>query len=114
MERDQRLYKPSPASGLANRDVITAVLALGPDERRDPDHSRVEEKECIRQILNEVKQIVPPADMRQLMKQDRLYLVGGNMGKHADGHQDHRFQKTYYHGNLDDGGFQQQDRTADL
>ena len=58
----------------AHGQVVTAVLAFRPDAARQPPDGRVIEQERLEQRLQQVHEIVVPADMCELVGQDRFDL----------------------------------------
>ena len=67
--------------------IVAAVFALGADVARDPPDGGMIEEARFDDILQEIHQIVVPADVSQLVGQDRFELVRRQPGKQAGRHQ---------------------------
>ena len=59
----------------ADREIVAAVLALDADPPREPPDRGVIEQECLDQRLQEVDQVVVTADVRELVRENRLELL---------------------------------------
>ena len=60
----------------ADGEIVAAVLALGANPPRQPPDGRVIEQQRLDERLQQVDEIVVPADVRELVRQDRLELLG--------------------------------------
>jgi len=58
----------------ADGKIVAAVLALDPDPARDPPHRRVVEEQRLDDGLEQVHQVIVPADVRKFMRENRLEL----------------------------------------
>ncbi len=97
----------------ADGQVVAAVLALPADLPRDPPDGRVVEQQRLQNRLQRLHQAVPPADVRQLVGEDRLHLPRRQAGHRADRQEDHRPQPADDHRDGHPQGFQQSHRPGD-
>ena len=56
-------------------NIVAAEFALLAKTIAQPPYSRVKEEECLHQSLQEVPQIISPADMCKLVGEDNLKLL---------------------------------------
>jgi hypothetical protein len=70
--------------------IVAAQLALGADVSGDPPHSRVIEQQRFANALQQVDQVVMPADVRQFMQEKRFQMSRGQSHERADRNQDLR------------------------
>jgi hypothetical protein len=63
-------------AGDAHRHLVTAMLALGPDARRQPPHGGVIEEHGLCDRLQQIHCVVVAANVRKLVRKDRFHLRG--------------------------------------
>ena len=68
------------------------------------------EQQGLDDALQHVDQIIVAADVRQLMKQKRFYLVGRQTGESANRHQHDGTKPAHHRRRLHQGRHQQADR----
>ena len=104
--RDREAHRPGPPrfelrerfrvrDGIAtqrHRDVVAAMLALDTNPRREPPHRGMVEEQCLHDRLQQVDQIIVAADMRELVRENRLDLRRRQRGDRGDRQQNRRPQ----------------------
>ncbi len=75
-----------------DHQIVAAVFALGADLARYPPDGRVIEQERFDGRLNQVDQVIVPANVGQLVRQNRFELLWREAGQRAGRQQDHRFE----------------------
>ena len=75
-DRRSRAPHTTAPTSPSQHGIITAKLPLGAEPTRDPPHRRMEEEHDFDETLHESNPEIPATDVRQLMQQHRLELVG--------------------------------------
>ena len=88
------------------------MLALLADARRDPPHGRVKEQQRLGNGLSDVDRVIPPADMGQLVSDQRLDLMRRQAGQSRDRQEDDRAHRADHARRVDERGFD--DAKADV
>jgi len=70
-------------------EIITAQLAFVTNARRDPPNRRVIEKERLHDHLQDIDEIIVPANVRDLVREQCFELLGGEAHRNRSGQQDH-------------------------
>ena len=108
----KRRHVGGPVAADADGDIVTAVLALGPDAARDPPDGGVIEQNRLDEALQQVDQVVVSAEVGDLVGEDGLNVRRGQSRQHAHRHQHRGTQDTHRHGSGEPGRFEQADRSG--
>ena len=73
-------------------DGVAAGFAFAADPARDQPHGRVEEQQRFDEALQQIHEVVPTADVGQLVEQDHFDFVGRPAGERGGRQQDDRPQ----------------------
>ena len=98
----------------AHGKVVAAVLAFDADAPRQPPDSGVVEEQRFDERLHEVHEVVVTPDVRQLMRENRLELLGSHPGHRAHGHEDDWAQPSDHRGHLYQRGFEDSNRPRNV
>ena len=98
-------------SAHCDHHIVTTVFAFGANHARDPPDRGVIEQETFDASLHDIREIIPAADVRQFMQQNRFDLFHWQPGQQTDGHQNQWTEMAENHGHFRHAGLQQQDWT---
>ena len=70
--------------------VVAAVLPFDTDLPGKPPSDRVKEEQDFNESLEHVHEVIPSGNVLQLVREDRLELVGGERGECRGGYQNQR------------------------
>ena len=96
-----------------DRQIVAAVLALVPHAGGDPPHRRVVEQQRFDRRLDQVDEVVVPAHVGQLVREQGLELQRGEPRQGARREQDHRTHPPEHRGHPHHRRLDQADRPAD-
>ena len=104
-ELGERLRVADRVTADRDRDVVAAVLALHPNPVRHPPHCRMVEQQRLGDRLQHVHRVVVAADVRELVREDRLDLRRRQRRERGDGQQDRRPQPADNRRHVHERGF---------
>jgi hypothetical protein len=84
-----------------DREIVAAVFAFRADLRGDPPDGRVIEEHRLHHALQQVNQIVVAANVRELMRQQRLHVLRRQAAERSHRREDDRPQPSEHRGNVD-------------
>ena len=98
----------------ADGEVVAAVLALRANASRQPPDGGVIEEQRLDERLQEIDQIVVAPDVRELVRQNRLELLGRQAGQRARRHQHDRLDPADDGRNVNAGRFENRDAAREV
>ena len=110
----QRGDVDQPIAAHVHGEIVAAVFALGADLRRHPPHRRVIEQQRLDHRLQQVDEIVVTADVRELVREDRLQLLGRQARERRRRQQHHRLHPADQRRHHDRARFDDRDGAAKL
>ena len=96
----------------ADGEIVAAVLALDADPAREPPDRRMIEEHRLDERLQQVHQVVVAADVRELVRENRLELLRRERRERARREQHDRLQPADHGRHVDQRRLEQRDRAA--
>jgi hypothetical protein len=93
--------------------IVAAMLSFGADLAGEPPHRGMVEEQALGDALQQVDQVIVTADVRQLMRQQRLHVIRREAGKQAQRRQDDRTEPSDHRERFHVIRYQQPYRPAD-
>ena len=75
-------------AGRGYGQIVAAMLAFGADLAGEPPHRGMVEQQALGDALQQVDQVIVTADVRQLVRQQRLHVIWRKAGEEARRRQD--------------------------
>ena len=89
--KHQQCFREGPGgAGHEQGAVVAAVLPFDTDLPGKPPSDRVKEEQDFNEGLEHVHEVIPSGNVLQLVREDRLELVGGERGECRGGYQNQR------------------------
>ena len=114
LEIGQRVRVGVRIAAQAHRQIVAAVLALDADPARQPPHRRVIEEQRLDERLQQVDEVVVAADVRQLVREDRLELLRRQSSQRARRKQHDRLEPADHRRHVDERRLEQPDVAGDV
>lgn len=100
LEVDERARIDDRVAGGGDGEIVAAILPLDADPAGDPPDGRVVEEQGLSRALDQVDEVVVAADVRELVREQRLDLFDGHTGERRNREEHRRPENSEGDGDL--------------